>query len=158
MPQNVGNILRTAMATGSIVDIIGPLPFSLDDKSLKRVGMDYLLEAKYIVYRDFDEFEKTHQKSNIFYVTRYSHVPYTTPKYNLTNEDLFIMFGNESTGIDKDILKRNYDKTVRIPMMPNARSLNLSNSVAIVVYEVLRQKGFPDLATSDVIKGGHTID
>lgn len=158
MPQNVGNILRTAMATNSIVHIIGPIKFEIDDKSLKRVGMDYLKESKYVLYKNYDEFEKKHRNITIYYVTRYSSKSYTSFDYSKNLDDIFFMFGNESTGIDKEILKNHLDLCLRIPMMPNARSLNLSNSVAIIVYEVLRQQKFSELATVEIIKGEHMLD
>lgn len=152
IPANTGNILRTAMATNSIVHIIGPIPFSLDDKSLKRAGMDYLKEANYIIYDSYEEFAKKFSDKKIYYVTKYgvnvySHVDFSSPV-----DDVYVMFGRESTGIDKEILSSNKEFTLRIPMLSTARSLNLSNSVAIVVYEILRQQNYPTLATFDMIK------
>lgn len=152
IPANTGNILRTAMATNSIVHIIGPIPFSLDDKSLKRAGMDYLKEANYIIYDSYEEFAKKFSDKKIYYVTKYgvnvySHVDFSSPV-----DDVYVMFGRESTGIDKEILSSNKESTLRIPMLSTARSLNLSNSVAIVVYEILRQQNYPTLATFDMIK------
>lgn len=158
MPQNVGNILRTAMATNSVVHIIGPIKFEIDDKSLQRVGMDYIKEAKYVLYRDYEEFEQMHRNAVIYYVTRYSSKLYTSFDFSNRCENLYFMFGNESTWIDKRLLKSHLNFCLRIPMMANARSLNLSNSVAIVLYEVLRQQKFSELATIEIIKGEHTLD
>ena len=151
MPMNTGNILRTAMATNSFVHIIGPLPFTLDDKSLKRAGMDYLKNAKYDYYPNYDEFNKIYKDKTIYYVTKYGSHVYSDVDFSDPSEDVFVMFGNESTGIDKDILSKYKDFTLRIPMLSTARSLNLANSVAIVVYDILRQKRFPSLATFDMI-------
>ena len=151
MPANTGNILRTAMATNSLVHIIGPLPFSLSDKALKRAGMDYLLEAKYVYYSSVEEFYEKNPDIEIFYVTKYGTQLYSDVDFSSPLEDAYVMFGNESTGIDKAILTKYKDHTLRIPMLSTARSLNLANSVAIVVYEILRQKKFPSLATFDMI-------
>lgn len=151
MPMNTGNILRTAMATNSFVHIIGPLPFSLDDKSLKRAGMDYLKSAKYDYYSSYDEFFEKFKDKTIYYVTKYGTHVYSNVDFSDVSEDAYVMFGNESTGIDKELLHEKRDFTLRIPMLSTARSLNLSNSVAIVVYEILRQKKYPSLATFDMI-------
>ena len=151
IPQNTGNILRTAMATNSTVHIIGPLPFELSDKSLKRAGMDYLLEAKYIYYDSYEEFAEKFKGKKIYYVTKYGVNVYSEVDFSDTTDDVFVMFGRESTGIDKEILSKNKDFTLRIPMLSTARSLNLSNAVAIVVYDILRQQKFPSLATFDMI-------
>lgn len=152
IPANTGNILRTAMATNSIVHIIGPIPFSLDDKSLKRAGMDYLKEANYIIYDSYEEFAKKFSDKKIYYVTKYGVNVYSHVDFSFPVDDVYVMFGRESTGIDKEILSSNKESTLRIPMLSTARSLNLSNSVAIVVYEILRQQNYPTLATFDMIK------
>lgn len=152
IPANTGNILRTAMATNSMVHIIGPIPFDISDKSLKRAGMDYLKEAKYIYYDSYDEFVKQIGDVKIYYVTKYGTNVYSNVDFSDPVNDVYVMFGRESTGIDKEILSKNKEMTLRIPMLSTARSLNLSNSVAIVVYEILRQKKFPSLATFDMIK------
>ena len=151
IPQNTGNILRTAMATNSMVHIIGPLPFELSDKALKRAGMDYLLEAKYIYYENYAEFAEKHKDKKIYYVTKYGVNVYSEVDFSDTVDDVYVMFGRESTGIDKEILSKNKEFTLRIPMLSTARSLNLSNAVAIVVYDILRQQKFPSLATFDMI-------
>lgn len=152
IPQNTGNILRTAMATNSMVHIIGPLTFSLDDKSLKRAGMDYIKDANFIIYKDYEEFHVKFKDTKIYYITKYGSHVYSTIDFSNPIEDVYVMFGRESTGIDKKILSEHKDYTLRIPMLSTARSLNLSNSVAIVVYEILRQKKFVGLATHDMIK------
>lgn len=152
IPQNTGNILRTAMATNSVVHIIGPLPFTLNDKALKRAGMDYLVDAKYDYYDSYESFEKEFADKKIYYITKYGTRVHSEIDFSDPLEDVYIMFGNESTGIDKDILSKHKENTLRIPMLSTARSLNLSNSVAIVVYEVLRQKKYHGLATKDLLK------
>ena len=152
IPQNTGNILRTAMATKSKVHIIGPIPFELSDKALKRAGMDYIKDADYDYFDSYEEFEKEYSDKKIYYVTKYGKHLYTDTLFDDVLEDVYVMFGRESTGIDKEILSKNKDRTLRIPMLSTARSLNLSNAVAIVTYEILRQQKFPGLATFDMIK------
>lgn len=152
-PANLGNIMRTCVATGAKLYIIGPLSFELDDKSLKRAGMDYLEEIEYTFFKDYEEFKKEFINKKIFYVTRYSKYTYSNIDVSDIFEDIYFMFGRESTGIPHDILKENFENTIRIPMVPSARSLNLSNSVAIVLYEALRQQKFNGLSTFEAIKG-----
>lgn len=152
-PANLGNIMRTCVATSTRLFIIGPLSFELDDKSLKRAGMDYVSELNFKYYKDYEEFELEFKNKNIFYVTRYSKNVYSLMNYKDIADEIYFMFGRESTGIPHDILRKNIDKTIRIPMAPAARSLNLSNSVAIVLYETLRQQNFHGLATQEEIKG-----
>jgi len=151
IPQNTGNILRTAMATNSIVHIIGPLPFEISDKALKRAGMDYIKDAKYYYYSSYEEFNEKFKDKKIYYVTKYGTKLYSDDLFSDPTEDVYVMFGRESTGIDKDILHAHRDDTLRIPMLSTARSLNLSNAVAVVVYEILKQQKFPTLATFDMI-------
>ena len=152
-PQNTGNIMRTCVAIHATLHIIGPITFSIDSKDLKRVGMDYIDDLKMHFYKDYDEFVKENPNANIYYVTRYARTVYSS--YDLSNpvKDLYLMFGRESTGMPHDILKEHEDRLMRIPMVPEARSLNLSNCVALVAYEALRQQNFPNLATEEAIKG-----
>ena len=152
-PQNTGNIMRTCVAIHATLHIIGPITFSIDSKDLKRVGMDYIDDLKMHFYKDYDEFVKENPNANIYYVTRYARTVYSS--YDLSNpvKDLYLMFGRESTGIPHDILKEHEDRLMRIPMVPEARSLNLSNCVALVAYEALKQQNFPNLATEEAIKG-----
>ena len=152
-PQNTGNIMRTCVAIHAHLHIIGPITFSVDDKDLQRVGMDYINDLKMDFYPSLEDFNKKNPKADIYYVTRYAKTVYSS--YDLSNsaQDIYLMFGRESTGIPHDILKEHQDKLMRIPMVPEARSLNLSNCVALVAYEVLRQQKFPNLATEEAIKG-----
>lgn len=152
-PGNVGNIIRTCMASEAKLYIIGPLTFSLTEKELQRAGMDYIKESDFVIYKDYDEFLKDFSDKNIYYVTRYSNKVYSSFDYSNIEEDIYFMFGRESTGIPHNILKENIDKTCRIPMTISARSLNLSNCVALVLYECLRQRKFYGLATYETIKG-----
>ena len=152
-PQNTGNIMRTCVAIHATLHIIGPLSFSIDSKDLKRVGMDYIDDLKMFYYPDYESFDKKFHDQEIFYVTRYSNKVYSSFDFSDPIKDVFLMFGRESTGIPHDILREHPDHLLRLPMVPEARSLNLSNCVAILAYEVLRQQNFPNLSTSEAIKG-----
>ncbi len=158
IPQNTGNIMRTCVATGTILHIIGPLPFDLNEKALKRAGLDYIEDLKLHYYGNLEEFESKNPNATIFYVTRYANKSYSGFDLSDHLHDLFFMFGRESTGIPKDILREHPIQCMRLPMVPTARSLNLSNCVAIVVYEALRQQNFPNLATAEVLKGEDFLD
>ena len=152
-PLNTGNIMRTCMAVKAKLHIIGPITFSLAEKDLKRAGLDYIEMLDYDYYENIEDFNKKHRNINIFYISRYGEKVYSNADFSDIASDIYVMFGRESTGIPHDILRDNMDKVLRLPMVPNARSLNLSNCVAIVVYEILRQQKFNDLATSEAIKG-----
>ena len=152
-PQNTGNIMRTCVAIHATLHIIGPLSFSIDSKDLKRVGMDYIDDLKMFFYENYEEFIKQHPNQEVYYVTRYADAVYSSFDFSDPVKDIYVMFGRESTGIPHDILREHPDHLLRLPMVPEARSLNLSNCVAIIVYEILRQQKFPNLATSEAIKG-----
>ena len=152
-PQNTGNIMRTCVAINATLDIIGPLSFSLDSKDLKRAGMDYIDSLKYNFFPTYEDYLKEYPDADTYYITRYSNKVYSSFDFENVAHDIFLMFGRESTGIPHDILREHPNRLLRIPMVPEARSLNLSNSVAIVVYEVLRQQKFPNLSTHESIKG-----
>lgn len=152
IPANTGNIMRTTMAINAKLHIIGPLPYTLDEKSLKRAGMDYISRLPFEYYEDFDAFNSRHHNKDIYYVTRYANKSYTHFDYSDISHEYYLMFGSEDTGIPHDILKSHKEKLLRIPMVANARSLNLSNSVAIVAYEVLRQQSFFNLSDHEVLK------
>lgn len=151
-PANSGNILRLAMAIDAKVHIIGPLSFKLDDHAFLRAGMDYLMDADYEIYKNYEHFCNLNRQIKIFYITRFGQHLYSDINFTNSNEDIYLMFGKESTGIDKEILRNNLDKTLRIPILSSARSLNLSNCVAIVAYEVLRQQNFPSLAYQEQMR------
>ncbi|HHU28178.1 TPA: tRNA (cytidine(34)-2'-O)-methyltransferase [bacterium] len=150
---NTGNIMRTCSSSGAKLHLIGPLGFSLDDEHLKRSAMDYKDTLEYEYYESYEEFVKLNPNIKIHYITRYASTPHSEFDFSDISEDYYIMFGKESTGIPKEILANNLDYCMRIPMKPHARSLNLSNCVAIVIYEILRQQEYFSLATSEVIKG-----
>lgn len=142
IPQNTGNIARTCAATGCKLHLVKPLGFSVEDKYLKRAGLDYwnLVEISY--YENLAELQNKNPNSLFFFSTTKAKNSYTDVKYN---ENCFIVFGKETAGLPKALLDANPDSCIRIPMIDEARSLNLSNSVAVVTYEALRQIGFPKL-------------
>ena len=139
MPANTGNIGRTCVATGARLHLIEPLGFRINDKMLKRAGMDYWQHLEVHRYVNFEEFLEKNPGARIYMATTKSKQTYTDVHYE---EDCYIMFGKESAGIPEEILLDNKETCVRIPMLDEIRSLNLSNSVAIVLYEALRQQGF----------------
>lgn len=153
IPQNTGNIMRTCMASNCKLHLIEPLGFQLDEKHLKRSAMDYVKELEYTIYSDWDSFTKQHPSDNYFYMTRYGKKAPSQFNFAELTGDIYLILGKESTGIPKEILKHQLDHCMRLPMVPQARSLNLSNCAAIIVYEVLRQLHYPGLSCSEVIKG-----
>ena len=142
IPANTGNIGRTCVATGTTLHLIEPLGFHLDEKSIKRAGMDYWPKLDVRRYVDYEEFLEINRPKRIFLATTKAHKTYTEVSYEA---DDYIMFGKESAGIPEEILVDNEETCVRIPMLGETRSLNLSNSVAIVLYEALRQQDFKGL-------------
>lgn len=156
-PANVGNIIRTCMAFDLKLAIIGNLTFELSDKAFKRAEMDYCIGYEIKRYETIDDFLNAYKNTDGYFISRYSSKVYSDAKLSDKNKDYFFMFGKESTGIPKDVLLKYFDKTLRIPMCANCRSLNLSNCVSIIASECLRQQDFNDLATSEVIKGSDFI-
>ena len=144
IPANTGNIGRTCVATGTRLHLIEPLGFKLNEKSLKRAGMDYWKDLDVTTYIDYQDFLEKNPGAKIYMATTKAHKVYTDVEYE---PDCYIMFGKESAGIPEEILLDYKETAVRIPMFPEIRSLNLANSVAIVLYEALRQQGFPELET-----------
>ena len=142
IPANTGNIGRTCVAAGARLHLIGPLGFSLSEKALKRAGMDYWKDLDVTVYIDYKDFLEKNPGAKIYMATTKAKQVYTDVSYE---PDCFIMFGPESRGIPEEILLENQETCVRIPMWGDIRSLNLSNSVAIVLYEALRQNGFENM-------------
>lgn len=139
---NTGNIGRTCVATGSSLHLIEPLGFRLNEKELKRAGMDYWERLDVTRYINYAEFQEKHPGAKIWFATTKAKHTYADVTFG---EDDFIMFGKESAGIPEEILVENEESCIRIPMLPAIRSLNLSNSVAIVLYEALRQQGFSQM-------------
>ena len=156
IPQNTGNVARTCAATGSRLHLVGPMGFKIDDSKLKRAGLDYWHMLDITYYQEINEFfsmatggalngqdgaPDTAGHNFYYYTTKARHI-YTEPNYA---DDAYIVFGSETKGLDERLLRRNADQCVRFPMRAQARSLNLSNAVAVGAFEVLRQWGFPEL-------------
>ena len=153
IPQNTGNILRTCMAFGMRLHLIEPLGFYMDEKHLKRAGMDYIQKADFTLWPDWKTFENSNPGS-YYFSTRYGKkAPSDFDFASDSSENIYLVFGKESSGIPKEILRSRFDRCMRIPMKPDARSLNLSNCTASVAYEVLKQKNYPELSGTEVIKG-----
>ena len=152
IPQNTGNIIRTCVATNTKLHLIEPMGFDLQKKSIKRSTTNHLEFVEYAVYPNFEDFEAKNQ-GEYFYLTRYGKKPHTGFDFSCTEENIYLIFGKESTGIPYDRLRNHLDRCFRIPMTDKARSLNLSNCVSIVVYEVMRQQGYPGLFLHEVQKG-----
>ena len=139
IPANTGNIGRTCVATGSRLHLIKPLGFDISEKAVRRAGMDYWFSLDLHVYENYGDFVAKNSGAKVYMATTKAQKVYTEVSYE---PDAFLMFGKESAGIPEEILLENRDTCVRIPMLGETRSLNLSNSVAIMVYEALRQQGF----------------
>ena len=150
IPQNTGNIARTCAATGAELHLIEPLGFSLSDRYLKRAGLDYWHLMKYRTYPDMDAFLKAHPGARLHLATTKAAAGYNEVRYA---DGDFLVFGRETRGLPENLLQKCYDRCIRIPMRSEARSLNLSNSVAIVLYEALRQLGFPGLSAEGHLTG-----
>lgn len=142
IPQNTGNIARSCAATGAKLHLIKPLGFELSDKYLKRAGLDYWHMMTLEIHESWTDFTEKYPEARLHYATTKAPRDYCGVQYR--DED-FLVFGRETRGLDEELLAKNYEKCIRIPMRSDARSLNLSNSVAIVLYEALRQQGFPGL-------------
>ena len=144
IPGNTGNIMRTCVATNTRLHLIEPLGFKLDESSIKRSGLNYIDKLEYAVYKNWDEFKEKNEGTYYFF-TRYGHKPHSSFDYSNKDEEIYLIFGKESTGIPKEILRSDLDRCMRIPMTDNVRSLNLSNCAAIVLFEVLRQQDYRNL-------------
>ena len=148
IPQNTGNIARTCAAIGAKLHLVYPLGFSISEKAVKRAGLDYWDKLEIEEHLSFKEFLDKYkpEENNMFFVTTKGKHIYSEPNYKEMDE-VFMLFGKETKGLPEDTLKKYIDKTVRIPMRETLRSLNLSNSVAIVAYDIMRQKEFENLET-----------
>ena len=146
IPQNTGNIARTCAATGGKLHLVEPLGFEITDKTLKRAGLDYWDKLDIEKHSSLEEFLNKYKpkENNMYFVTTKGQTCYSDVVYEKFDE-VFLLFGKETKGLPEDLLKKYLDKTIRIPMRSMLRSLNLSNSVAIVIYEVLRHKNFENL-------------
>lgn len=158
IPQNTGNIMRTCMASGCKLHLIRPLGFALDEKHLRRSAMDYVKDLDYDVYDHWDDFVQAHPGDNYYYMTRYGKQAPSQIDFTKVKGDIYLILGKESTGIPKQILRRQKEHCMRLPMVEHARSLNLSNCAAIIIYEVLRQLNYPNLSRVEVIKGEDWLD
>lgn len=156
IPGNTGNIMRTCVATNAHLHLIKPLGFSLDEKYIKRSGVNYIDKCIYDVYENWEDF-LSKNKGTMYFYTRYGHKPHSDFTYN-SDENIYLVFGKESTGIPRRILKPHLDNCARIPMTSNVRALNLSNSVAIVLYEALRQQNYNDLLRDEPHKSINFIE
>ena len=155
IPQNTGNIARTCAATGTVLHLIEPLGFSLDDRYLKRAGLDYWHLMEYHVYRDEEEFIQKHPGIRAFFATTKAPRGYHEAEYR---DGDYLVFGCETRGLPENLLQKVYDHCIRIPMREEARSLNLANSVAIVLYEALRQNRFPGMSAEGNLTGREESD
>lgn len=152
IPGNTGNIMRTCAGTGTKLHLIEPLGFRMDEHSIKRSGVNYIQHCDYQRYRNFTEFQEQN-KGTYYYLTRYGKKPHTSFDYSNVSENIYFIFGKESTGIPKEILMHDLEHCIRIPMNDNIRALNLSNTVAIMIYEALRQQNYPNLLFTEPFKG-----
>ena len=152
IPENTGNIMRTCAATGAKLHLIRPLGFRMDISAIKRSGVNYIDKVEYTLYDDYEDF-CSKNIGEYYYMTRYGKKAHSEFDYTDKSKNIYLIFGKESTGIPKEILRNNLDRCIRIPSTDNVRSLNLSNCVAIVLYEVLRQQDYLDLCRCEPFKG-----
>lgn len=143
IPANTGNIARTCLATRTTLHLIRPLGFSTDDKMLRRAGLDYWHDVDIRYYDSIKELYQTYPEGQFYYIENFGEKYYTDYDFSNPEQEWFFVFGRETNGIPRELIKGNEDKCLRIHMTDKVRSLNLSNTAAIIVYEVLRQQGFP---------------
>jgi tRNA (cytidine/uridine-2'-O-)-methyltransferase len=145
IPSNTGNIARTCAGTDTNLHLIRPLGFSTDDKMLKRAGLDYWQYVNIVYYDSLDDFFEKNAGGEFFYITKFGQKPFSSFDYSNSSKDYYFIFGRETTGLPKDIIENNKEVSLRIPMNENIRSLNLSNTAAILIYEALRQQNYAHL-------------
>ena len=145
IPANTGNIARTCAGTDTHLHLIRPLGFSTDDKQLKRAGLDYWEHVKIHYYDSLEDFFEKNAGGEFYYLTKFGEQPHTTFDYSDKESEVFFIFGRETTGLPKELINDNMDRCLRIPMTDKIRSLNLSNTAAILIYEALRQQDYRDL-------------
>ena len=150
IPQNTGNIARTCAATGAVLHLVEPLGFSLDDRYLKRAGLDYWRLMELHVHPGLEEFFSAHAEARFFFASTKAPRSYAEARYR---DGDFLVFGRETRGLPENLLEKRYEDCIRIPMRPEARSLNLANSAAVVLYEALRQLDFPGLKREGALTG-----
>ncbi|WP_110928888.1 tRNA (uridine(34)/cytosine(34)/5-carboxymethylaminomethyluridine(34)-2'-O)-methyltransferase TrmL [Bacillus massiliglaciei] len=151
IPSNTGNIARTCAGTDTSLHLIRPLGFSTDDKMLKRAGLDYWEHVNITYYDSIEEFFEKNKEGEIYYVTKFGKQAYSDADFRDKDKDIYFMFGRETTGLPPEILEQNQEWCLRMPMTDKIRSLNLSNTAAILIYEALRQQDFRNL---DMIQKG----
>lgn len=156
IPGNTGNIMRTCVATNTKLHLIKPLGFSLDEKAIKRSGVNYINNCNYIIYENINDFYNKNS-GTYYFLTRYGKKSHSEFSYKNVDENIYFIFGNESTGIPKNILSPNFDKCIRIPMTDKVRALNLSNAVAITIYEAMRQRDYNNLKLTEPHKSVNYI-
>lgn len=152
IPENTGNIMRTCAATGARLHLIRPLGFALSEGVIKRSAVNYIDKVNYTLYDDFEDFISKN-KGEYYFFTRYGKKPHSEFNFSDKSKNIYLIFGKESTGIPKEILRNYLDRCLRIPCSDNVRCLNVSNCVAIAVYEVLRQQDYLDLFRKEPFKG-----
>lgn len=150
IPQNTGNIARTCAATGSELHIIHPIGFDISEKAVRHAGLDYWKNVKIVEYKSSSEFFDKHNGDRMYFLSAKGKHDYSSIDYNIP-DDIYLCFGKESVGLDESILKSHLENTLRIPMLDDIRCLNLSNSVAIVLYEALRQQGFKNFKKEGIL-------
>ncbi|MFX3624762.1 MAG: tRNA (uridine(34)/cytosine(34)/5-carboxymethylaminomethyluridine(34)-2'-O)-methyltransferase TrmL [Ectobacillus sp.] len=145
IPANTGNIARTCAATGVALHLIRPLGFSTDDKMLKRAGLDYWEHVKIHYYDSLDEFYEKNEGGEFYYLTKYGQKTHSSFDYSDPKKEYYFVFGRETNGLPANVIEENFERCLRVPMTDKVRSLNLSNTAAILVYEALRQQNYPGL-------------
>jgi tRNA (cytidine/uridine-2'-O-)-methyltransferase len=145
IPSNTGNIARTCAGTDTVLHLIRPFGFSMEDKALKRAGLDYWEFVKIYYYDSLEEFYDKNEGGAFYYVTKAGESPYDSFDYSTLNKEHYFIFGSETTGLPEEVIQNNVNKTLRIPMTDNILSYNLSNTAAVLIYEALRQQNFAHL-------------
>ncbi|SIR05366.1 tRNA (cytidine/uridine-2'-O-)-methyltransferase [Peribacillus simplex] len=145
IPANTGNIARTCAGTDTSLHLIRPLGFSTDDKQLKRAGLDYWENVKIHYYDSLEEFYERNAGGEFYYLTKFGEQPHSSFDYSDQDSEIYFIFGRETTGLPKELIQENMDRCLRIPMTDKVRSLNLSNTAAILIYEALRQQNYREL-------------
>jgi tRNA (cytidine/uridine-2'-O-)-methyltransferase len=146
IPANTGNIARTCAATNTTLHLIRPLGFSTDDKMLKRAGLDYWQFVNVIYYDSLDELFEKNNNGEFYFITKFGQKTHSSFDYSSITKDHFFVFGRETNGLPEEIIEKNMDRCLRLPMTENVRSLNVSNTAAILVYEALRQQDYEGLS------------
>lgn len=157
IPGNTGNIIRTCAGTNAKLHLIEPLGFKMDSATIKRCGVNYIEYCDYKIYKNWEDFKEKNE-GTYYYLTRYGKKPHTSFDYSDKSENIYLIFGKESTGIPKEILKHDLEHCMRMPMNGNIRALNLSNTVAIMIYEVLRQRNYDGLSFTETFKGENYLE